>query len=360
MMGMGQSWRHSRRKRHVAGAVGAAALAAAVGSPSALAGGLQGVAGSLPPTPAESLTRSVAETVELTPPSSAAGVEATATAAVETVQQAVEQSVVSAPTAIEPTAVATQVASPALEAAQNVAEEPARTATETLAPTASTVRTTVDRLTRTTEPVVAQVLETSAPVVSAVNTVVASSLIDAEALLDEQLATASTTTTAILAAATQLRDTATATPDGTTPAEIAPIESSAVQVATTPATTPRAAPASQPARPVADDPSRPGARRSDISSPSSVPAADPWAVVPRGDDAMPSSQPHAPLPDVPSGPLTALLSAFASGTGGTLVILLAVLAATLFLAAPGLGRRLRLRLAPWPRPILHLSLERPG
>jgi hypothetical protein len=51
---------------------------------------------------------------------------------------------------------------------------------------------------------------------------------------------------------------------------------------------------------------------------------------------------------------------FTGGSGAGIAILLAALAAGLFLAAPGLGRRLRPRLAPWPLPTLHLSLERPG
>jgi hypothetical protein len=51
---------------------------------------------------------------------------------------------------------------------------------------------------------------------------------------------------------------------------------------------------------------------------------------------------------------------FAVGSGAGIAILLAALAAGLLLAAPGLGRRLRPRLAPWRLPTLHLSLERPG
>lgn len=68
--------------------------------------------------------------------------------------------------------------------------------------------------------------------------------------------------------------------------------------------------------------------------------------------------PSAPAPFSPGGPLSGLAPASASAGAG--VLLLAALAATLFLAAPGLGRRLRPRLAPWPQPIPQFSLERPG
>jgi hypothetical protein len=70
--------------------------------------------------------------------------------------------------------------------------------------------------------------------------------------------------------------------------------------------------------------------------------------------------PSTPPPFAPGGPLSGLASAFASAGAGALVLLLAALAAAPILAVPGLGRRLRLTLAPWPQPILQLSLERPG
>ncbi len=73
-----------------------------------------------------------------------------------------------------------------------------------------------------------------------------------------------------------------------------------------------------------------------------------------------SSSPRIPQPFAPGGPLSGLASASATAGAGALVPLLAALAAALLLAAPGLGRRLRPGLAPWPQPILPLSLERPG
>ena len=74
--------------------------------------------------------------------------------------------------------------------------------------------------------------------------------------------------------------------------------------------------------------------------------------------ATASPVPRDPVPFAPGSPLSGLASASASAGAGAL--LLAALAATLLLAAPGLGRRLRPKLAPWPQPIPQLSLERPG
>lgn len=78
----------------------------------------------------------------------------------------------------------------------------------------------------------------------------------------------------------------------------------------------------------------------------------------RGTSAVRPS--NSPMPTAPGGPPGALGSAFTSAAAGALVIFLAALAAALLLAAPGLGRRLRPTLAPWPLPDPQLSLERPG
>ena len=78
----------------------------------------------------------------------------------------------------------------------------------------------------------------------------------------------------------------------------------------------------------------------------------------RGTSAVRPS--NSPMPTAPGGPPGALGSAFTSAAAGALVIFLAALAAALLLAAPGLGRRLRPTLAPWPLSNPQLSLERPG
>jgi hypothetical protein len=88
--------------------------------------------------------------------------------------------------------------------------------------------------------------------------------------------------------------------------------------------------------------------------------------LPPGPEAGRSARPHGHSASGPSGSkrgpsrsgTTSPVNAVAGGAGGSLFVA-AVLAAFL-LAAPGLSRRLRLGLAPWPRPIPLPSLERPG
>jgi hypothetical protein len=94
------------------------------------------------------------------------------------------------------------------------------------------------------------------------------------------------------------------------------------------------------------------------SSIASVPGGPENTTADLGGTEISLSLPSAPAPFAPGGPLSGL--AWASASAGAGAFLLAVLAAALLLAAPGLGRRLRLILAPWPQPILQVSLERPG
>ena len=79
-------------------------------------------------------------------------------------------------------------------------------------------------------------------------------------------------------------------------------------------------------------------------------------VNPRGASARPDAG-HSPL--TPASPFESSMSTAPSG-GGFFFPLVAVVAATLLLAAPGVGRRLRPVTAPLRLPILALSLERPG
>jgi hypothetical protein len=95
------------------------------------------------------------------------------------------------------------------------------------------------------------------------------------------------------------------------------------------------------------------------SPPDLGPLGGPGATPVRGTEAV-AGTPEVPWRRVPGGPLGPLSSAVASAGAGAFPILLAALAAALFLAAPRLGRRLRPILAPWPLPIPHVSLERPG
>jgi hypothetical protein len=73
-----------------------------------------------------------------------------------------------------------------------------------------------------------------------------------------------------------------------------------------------------------------------------------------------SSQPtREPRRDLPSVPVSGLVSSATAGAGAVSTFL-AALAAVIFLAAPGVGRLLRCRLPSPPQPLLNLSLERPG
>jgi hypothetical protein len=76
----------------------------------------------------------------------------------------------------------------------------------------------------------------------------------------------------------------------------------------------------------------------------------------KGTKARPLSPPGPSTPSVPSVPSSA--AAVFSGSGASIFV--AALVAALLLAVPGLSRRLRLELAPWPLPIALPSLERPG
>jgi hypothetical protein len=69
--------------------------------------------------------------------------------------------------------------------------------------------------------------------------------------------------------------------------------------------------------------------------------------------------PSAPGPTSPNSP-AGFSSIAAAFSGGGASIFVAALVAALLLAVPGLSRRLRLELAPWPLPLPLSSLERPG
>jgi hypothetical protein len=70
--------------------------------------------------------------------------------------------------------------------------------------------------------------------------------------------------------------------------------------------------------------------------------------------------PRTPSPTGPGGPLGFLAAVSAAFASSGALIFFAALAAIILVAAPGLGRRLRPAMAPWPLPIPLPSLERPG
>jgi hypothetical protein len=95
------------------------------------------------------------------------------------------------------------------------------------------------------------------------------------------------------------------------------------------------------------------ARTSDPYSPVS---ADIPSSSPKGTRATAGPSRRPGMPGTPSVPG----SVAAAVSGGAASIVLAALVVSLLLAAPELGRRLRLRLALWPPPVPLPSLERPG
>jgi len=319
-------------------AIGATSVLAAVGAPAALADvGLPGPTTAPPTAPAaESPTTAAAE---LTVP----------------VEQTVAQ--VATPAAPETAAPAQQPTIPSLtDTAHKAVEEPVQTATQAAAPLVESGSTAA-------APVLEPASQVAAPVVGKPQTSVQESLevvTDAVAPLVEQVAESAAP---IAASAERALET------------LAPLTGDSAHleagvVATAP---PNVSPSSvSPTRPAAAGSVRSpssdlvafGNRGSHVTELPNLPSALAvgLAVAPSNGNApmSPTQRPHVPLPDFPPEPLTEVFSASASAGVGALMILLAALAAALFLAAPGLGRRLRPRLASWPQPSPHLSLERPG
>lgn len=73
-----------------------------------------------------------------------------------------------------------------------------------------------------------------------------------------------------------------------------------------------------------------------------------------------ASASRAPSPTEPSGPIGFLAAVSATFASSGALILFAAVAAFIIVAAPGLGRRFRPAMAPWPQPTPLPSLERPG
>jgi hypothetical protein len=80
----------------------------------------------------------------------------------------------------------------------------------------------------------------------------------------------------------------------------------------------------------------------------------------RGTHTAKAGTPRAPSPTEPGGLLGFLAAVSAAFASSGALLFFAALAAIILVAAPGLGRRLRPPLAPWPLPIPLPSLERPG
>jgi hypothetical protein len=328
--------RHSgaQRIRRVGATLGFAVVLAGIGAPAALAQiGLPGTNDTVTGT-----TSQVTGTVEQT---------------AETVAPVVDT--------------ATQTTSPAVESVTTTTEALTQSANETVAPvvesTTKTVNEVVKTANQTVAPVVQRVEETVTTIVPAAETVTP--------VVKDLVETVSSTANTARKTAARTRSAA---PASSQPTSAAPTASAPTSNAATPSVSdeqqvatlvtdalPDAATTGRTPRSISENPTAPEAKLPvGIVTPLSSASAGDLVVTPNGAAPPPSMKPRSPLPGVPSGPLTALFGASASAGGGALVAFLAALAAALFLAAPGLGRRLRPRLAPWPQPIPYLSLERPG
>ena len=322
-----------------------------------------------------------------------APVAQTAAPVVNTVSQPVAQ--VTAPVAQTVAPVVNTVTQPVAQVTAPVAQTVAPVVNTVTAPVVQTVAPVVNTVTAPLAPVTtplvqavgpvvqsaAPLLETAAPVVSPLTEGLAG---DSAPLLggsdDDPLGLgsllagvtspgsvgSSLVTSAPLAAPSVVRvATVDGTPSGTT---ISPGASPRAPVVATDAIESTGTASWQPR--AADRLSRGAAdRQRGIATPLelSVPLPQAWpgfasGTVTSGPDAPKgtNARPHSPAgPGTPSGPsVPSSAAAVFSGSGASIFV--AALVAALLLAVPGLSRRLRLELAPWPLPIALPSLERPG
>ena len=378
---------HTRRARRQLAALGVVAAIAAVAAPTALAdGGLPGLGSTVSVPAAQPVTDAVTQTtapvtqafapvttpvVTATAPVTNAVTQTTAPVTNEAAQATAPVAPTVAKATEQPVQTVTQAAVPVVETVADVTEAPVQTATQAASPVVETAATAAEGPVQTVTQAAAPVLETvegatavvTEPVATLTGTVTTPLVETTTARVENTLGSASGTR----AATSTLAGMQQATGDQSAGSIIAgdtPLSASGgIATATTLITPPGIA--NSALAPFAPYPSpdfaTPPDRALGVITFPSAPVGD-VRVTSYGDsEPMPSSRPHRPSPDVPSRDLTAIFSGSTSAGGaGALVILLATLAAGFLLAAPGLGRRLRPRLAPWPRPILQLSLERPG
>ena len=236
----------------------------------------------------------------------------------------------------------TQAAAPVLQAAQPVTEvaapvlEAAQPLVEVAAPVLELAQPVVDATTAPLQQLTSPLLETTSPLLELTAPVVGSSVPRVEMPPVADVAAESATAQPTSTGATSFV-AATNDPAGRAPA---PAYGDAH---------------SHPGRAVRDPASV--LRQSLVGSsltPRMVAAADGHKA-----SAAKLATPRPDDPSAPRGPLGLLVEISATFGSSALLLLVAALAA-LFLAAPALGRWLRLRLARWPLPIPLPSLERPG
>jgi hypothetical protein len=313
------------------------------------------------------------------------------------------------------TAPVAQVTAPVAQTTAPVVQSVTAPVAQVTAPVAQTAAPVVNTVTTPVAQATAPVVQTAAPVVNAVTAPVAqvtAPIVQAAAPLLEAAAPVTEVATPILEAAapvleasSPLTDSRTAgdledglpllAGDDRTPAGVGSLlaVNSPVPSAGSPASSPGASSSSAPlatataeGAPIAPGSNTPGGGVTSTGEDLSMPlrlgadhiprgtARPPFQQsalltspgvtrgAPSGDDAAKGTKaraPSEPSPSTPSGPsVPSSAAALFSGSGASIFV--AALVAALLLAVPGLSRRLRLELAPWPLPIPLPSLERPG
>ena len=278
-----------------------------------------------------------------------------------------------APVVAQAVAPVAQLAAPVTQAAApavaQVTAPVAQAANPVVQPVAGPALTAV-------QPVVQPVLQATAPVLMSIEPVLAvvepvtAPLLEATAPLLETTGPALDVTAPLLETATQAR----LSPSPATVPSSAPASGAATVGDTAAQPTSTSVSGTVPPTRAAIDSPRPSASRDSevvATGPSrgatvSIELSSPWAsaeMAPR--DARTrhtatAGSSRMPKPTGPSGPLGFLTSVSAAPGSGALLVFFAALAAIIHVAAPGLGRRLRPAMAPWPLPITLASLERPG
>ena len=257
--------------------------------------------------------------------------------------------------------VVAQAVAPVAQAAAPVTQAAAPAVAQVTAPVAQAVNPVV-------QPVAGPVLTSIEPVLEAAEPLTAP-LLEATAPLLEAAGPA-------LEATAPLPETATQARMSSSPATVPSPASGAASVGDAAAqSTSTSVPGTAPPTPLAaSDSPRPSASRdteADVTGRShgaiaAIEWSSPWPppdVAPRDGrtrHTATAGSSRMPKPTGPSGPLGFLTSVSAAPGSGALLVFFAALAAIILVAAPGLGRRLRPDMAPWPLPITLASLERPG
>ena len=270
---------------------------------------------------------------------------------------AAQAATVSAPAAQTAAPVVAQVAAPVVQAVEPVRQQTAAPVLESVQPVLDAAAPMLEAA----QPLTAPLAETAEPLLQATAPVLDTSapLLDSTAANPRQSAPGERL-------ATTLQPGETGTPPASVDAapQLMPISapaSAASSTSTSPGFFTAAAPREHR---LAADTSESATARSITSG---RPTDDIWPTI--GTSVHEGRTTHAatrvgrsrmPGPNEPTGPLGflgAISAAF--GSSGAL-LLFAALAAFILVVAPGLGRRLRPAMAPWPPPIPLASLERPG